>query len=203
MGRSVNGTIVYIHGKGGNAEEADHYKPLFPQYRLVGFDYRSQTPWEAEDEFPAFFESVQKGGEPIAIIANSIGAFFTMHALAHITMEKAWFVSPIVDMEKLIIDMMHWSGVSERELREKGSIDTAFGETLSWEYLTWVREHPIVWRTPSSILYAGRDHLQSLDTMLGFAKRIGADVTIMEGGEHWLHTDEQMRFLDCWIERSM
>ena len=36
-----------------------------------------------------------------------------------------------------------------------------------------------------------------------FARRIGASLTVMEDGEHWFHTDEQMRFLDGWIKKSM
>ena len=31
--------IIYIHGKGGNAEEANHYRSLFPESDVVGFDY--------------------------------------------------------------------------------------------------------------------------------------------------------------------
>ena len=42
-------TIIYIHGKGGNAEEAIHYKPLFGNCDVIGFDYESQTPWEARE----------------------------------------------------------------------------------------------------------------------------------------------------------
>ena len=48
-------SILYIHGKGGAAEEAEHYKPLFPDCEVIGFDYRSRTLWEAREEFPAFF----------------------------------------------------------------------------------------------------------------------------------------------------
>ncbi len=44
-------TIIYIHGKGGNAEEAIHYKPLFGNCDVIGFDYESQTPWEAGKNF--------------------------------------------------------------------------------------------------------------------------------------------------------
>ena len=51
-------TIIYIHGKGGNAEEAIHYKPLFGNCDVIGFDYESQTPWEAREEFPKFFDTV-------------------------------------------------------------------------------------------------------------------------------------------------
>lgn len=35
--------VIYIHGKGGNAEEANHYRSLFPEGDVVGFDYISQT----------------------------------------------------------------------------------------------------------------------------------------------------------------
>ena len=33
------------------------------------------------------------------------------------------------------------------------------------------------------------------------ADRIGADLTIMANGEHWFHTDEQMLFLENWINQ--
>ena len=34
--------VIYVHGKGGEAEEAEHYKPLFPKSDVIGFDYKSQ-----------------------------------------------------------------------------------------------------------------------------------------------------------------
>ena len=39
--------VLYVHGKGGSAHEAGHYKMLFPNHEVIGFDYQSQTPWEA------------------------------------------------------------------------------------------------------------------------------------------------------------
>ena len=33
--------VVYIHGKGGNAGEAEHYKPIFKDCDVIGFDYFS------------------------------------------------------------------------------------------------------------------------------------------------------------------
>ena len=51
---------IYVHGKGGSAEEAGHYRPLFPNDEVIGFDYRAQTPWEAKKEFPAFFAAEGK-----------------------------------------------------------------------------------------------------------------------------------------------
>ncbi len=105
-------------------------------------------------------------------------------------------------MERLICDMISWAGASESELCERKTIETSFGETLSWEYLSYVRNHPIKvgdWRVPTEILYADGDTLTSLETVTAFAEMHGAGLTIMKNGEHWFHTPEQMAFLDAWI----
>ncbi len=46
--------LIYIHGKGGSAAEAEHYKPLLPEEEVIGFDYRAFTSWEAREEFRFF-----------------------------------------------------------------------------------------------------------------------------------------------------
>ena len=193
--------VIYIHGKGGNADEAYHYKPLFPDYDVIGFDYKSETPWVAKQEFSAYFDSVAANYDEVVLIANSIGAFFSMNAFAGKCIKQALFISPVVNLEKLICNMMQWANVSEDELREKGEIETNFGETLSWKYLCYVRENPIQWNIPTHILYGSNDNLTDLETMQDFAQKVDASLTIMQGGEHWFHTDEQMDFLDRWIEK--
>ena len=196
--------LIYIHGKGGSAEEVDHYKPLFPNCEVIGFDYRSQTPWEAKEEFPVFFAQQRQRCDRLTLIAGSIGAFFSMSALDKTLVDRAYFVSPVVDMENLIGNMMQWSNVTEQALAEKREIATDFGETLSWEYLCYVRKHPIIWNVPTCILYGEHDNLTSIETVSAFAKQHHADLTVMPGGEHWFHTEEQMQFLDHWIrERSL
>ena len=195
--------IIYVHGKGGSAEEAEHYRVLFPEAEAIGFDYHAQTPWEAREEFPQFFAEQRKHCDHLMLIANSIGAFFSMSSLDDTLIDQAHFISPVVDMEKLIGNMIMWANVTERELAEKSEILTRFGETLSWPYLCYVREHPIVWQVPTRILYGEHDNLTDLETISAFAKRVGAELTIMQGGEHWFHTDEQMRFLDDWILRGL
>ncbi|MGN0647849.1 MAG: alpha/beta hydrolase [Oscillospiraceae bacterium] len=195
--------IIYIHGKGGNAEEANHYRSLFPESDVVGFDYISQNPWEAKNEFPCLFDSCSKTYDTVYLIANSIGAFFAMSALAGKNITKALLISPIVNMEKLITDMMLWSDVTEDALKSKKEIPTAFGETLFWDYLCYVRKHPIQWNIPTCILYGEKDHLTSKETISEFAEKQGADLTVMEDGAHWFHTDAQMQFLDDWLRRSI
>ena len=195
--------VIYVHGKGGSAEEAEHYRSLFTESDVVGFDYKAQTPWEAQNEFSRFFDLHGREYDSVILIANSIGAFFSMNALAEKQITQAFFISPIVNMERLITDMMMRSNVTETELRGKGQIGTDFGETLSWEYLCYVREHPIEWNIPTCILYGEKDNLTSEETVSEFADRIGAPLTVMKDGEHWFHTAAQMEFLDNWIKNSI
>lgn len=99
-------------------------------------------------------------------------------------------------------DMMIWANVTEQDLYKEKEIETSFGETLSWEYLCYVREHPVVWNIPTKILYGDKDNLTSYETMSDFASKMGISLTVMNNGEHWFHTDEQMNFLDDWICES-
>lgn len=194
--------VIYIHGKGGNIEETNHYQSIFRESDVIGFDYKSQTPWEAEIEFPMLYDRYAKSYDSVILIANSIGAYFTMLSLAEKNISQALFISPIVDMEKLIADIMKQSNIAEDELKSKKEVETEFGETLSWEYLSHVKNHPIRWSVPTSILYGEKDNLTSKETITKFAEQIGATLTIMENGEHWFHTDEQLNFLDTWVKKS-
>lgn len=194
--------VIYIHGKGGNIEETNHYQSIFRESDVIGFDYKSQTPWEAEIEFPMLYDRYAKSYDSVILIANSIGAYFTMLSLAEKNISQALFISPIVDMEKLIADIMKQSNIAEDELKSKKEVETEFGETLSWEYLSHVKNHPIRWNVPTSILYGEKDNLTSKETITKFAEQIGATLTIMENGEHWFHTDEQLNFLDTWVKKS-
>lgn len=195
--------VIYVHGKGGTAEEAKHYQPLFAESDVIGFDYKSQYPWEAKNEFPDFYDLHSKGYDSVVLVANSIGAFFSMNALAEKKISKALFISPVVNMERLIMDMMIWSNVTEDELCSKKEISTVFGETLSWEYLRYVRKNPIKWNIPTCILYGANDNLTSIETVSVFAEQTGAILTVMKDGEHWFHTDKQMEYLDNWIRNSI
>lgn len=192
--------VLYVHGKGGNANEAEHYKPLFSDCDVIGLDYQTFTPWETGEEIKKEVKALRKRYQKIVLIANSIGAFFSMNADIETDICQAYFISPVVDMEKLIRNMMCWANVTEEELQKKGSIETTFGETLSWQYLTYVRDNKRSWKVKTYILYGSTDNLTSLETITAFAEKNQAGLTVMEGGEHWFHTKEQMEFLDHWIK---
>ena len=195
--------VLYVHGKGGSATESAHYEPLFPDCAVSGLDYRSFTPWETGPEIRTAAEALRRTHDGVILIANSIGAYFSLNAGLDDLVERAYFISPIVDMERLICDLMRAAGVSEAELAQRGVIPTDFGEDLSWEYLSYVRSHPIEWNVPTHILYGSGDTLTAPATVKAFAEAHGAALTVMEGGEHWFHTEQQMRFLDDWIRASL
>ena len=196
-------TIIYIHGKGGSSFEINQYKESCLGFDMIGIDYNEYLPWIVEKQIKLVYEKVEKTYDEIYILANSIGAYFAMHSLQKVNIKKALFISPILDMEQLILNMMNWANVSEETLCEKKEIPTDFEETLSWKYLCFVRENPIIWNIPTEILYGEKDNLTSRETVNKFIKNHNAHLTVMKNGEHWFHTEEQLIFLNNWLKQSL
>ena len=73
------------------------------------------TPWEAVPDVRAAWEWTERRWNTVSLRANSIGAYFSMLAIDRL--DRALLVSPILDMEGLILTMMGWAGVTEEELR--------------------------------------------------------------------------------------
>ena len=57
-------------------------------------------------------------------LMDDISMFFEENTKAEILDEQR----EIVNMEKLITDMMQWANITEEDLKTKGIIRTAFGE---------------------------------------------------------------------------
>ncbi len=191
--------VLFLHGMGGNAEEAEHYRPLFPDCEVIGLDYHGIAPWDAGREIREAVLKLRERFDRVSLIGNSLGAFLAMHAGIDILLSRAYFISPVVDMESLILMRMAQDGVTEGMLKEKGKIEGSSGPELSWKYLCYVREHPVDWHTPTAILYAEHDDLTPHSTIEIFANTHNASLTVMPDGEHWFHTEEQMAFLDEWF----
>lgn len=199
----MNKAIIYVHGKGGSHLETENYKKNCPGFDIFGVDYNDYFPWMVQKQIKTVYDNVHKKYDHVYILANSIGAYFAMYALQNEDVDKALFISPILDMERLIYDMMRWANVSEKTLYERKEIPTSFGETLSWEYLSFVKENPITWNIPTEILYAEHDNLTSRKTVDTFIKNHNAHLTVMKNGEHWFHTDEQLSFFNNWMKKAI
>lgn len=215
IGERSDAAYLFVHGKMGSKDEVTAFARLAcpAGCQVVGIDLPEHgsrkgereklIPWVAVPEIKAVYTAMKECWRHIGLRANSIGAWFSMLALQEERLEKALFVSPVVDIEDLIQNMMRWAGVTEPELQRSGQIPTDFGETLSWDYLHWVREHPLRWNVPAEILYAGQDHLTARSVINAFAAKTGSRLTVMETGEHWFHTEEQLCFLHEWEKRAL
>ena len=203
---------LYIHGKNGCKEEAERFAHTacatgwqvlaidLPEHGARKNSPEKLLPWVAVPEIQAVYARMQPVWKHIGVYGVGIGAWLAMQALQTQKPERALFVSPVVDMESVITNRMQAANVTEAQLQAAGEIPTAFGETLSWPYLCWVREHLLRWKMPTQVLYGSGDDLTSRTAIERFRQVSGAHLTIMEGGEHWFHTPVQMAILQTWEE---
>ena len=87
-------------------------------------------------------------------------------------------------------------------------LDVLLGTEILYAYTNLsftdaVKDNPLNWNKESYILYGEKDNLTSLETIDSFAKETASHLTIMKDGEHWFHTDEQLKFLDEWIKNTL
>jgi hypothetical protein len=194
--------IIYVHGKGGSALEAERFKKNCPGFKMIGVDYREYLPWIVEKQVRETYEKLTSKYDQIFLLANSIGVYFSMLALQNLPIKRALFISPILDMEKSITDTLKENNLTEIDLKNQQEI-TLGRKTLSWKYLQFVREHPITWQTETEILYGQKDDHTSNEVLNDFIENHNAHVTIMKNGEHWFHTKEQLAFLDNWMQKTV
>mgnify|MGYP002531177053 CR=1 FL=1 len=209
-GEESRKVYLYVHGKMGSKEEALAFaEQACPAgYQVLAIDLPEHgerkngperlLPWVVVPELQFMNQYARVHWRQVSLRATSIGAWFSMLALQEKALRRALFVSPIVDMEDLIGRMMQQANVTEEQLKAAGEIPTTFGETLSWPYLCWVREHPLHWKVPTQVLYADTDPLTGHTAMEQFRQQTGAHLTILEGGEHWFHTETQLAALQSW-----
>jgi len=135
----------------------------------------------------------------ISLFGCSIGAYFSMLAYRDEAIRQALFLSPVVDMKQVIENMMRRFDISEERLRQEKKIATP-AKTLYWDYYQYVCAHPVSWDKPTAILYGAQDTLCEAGYMRDFAERTNANLTILEDGEHWFHTEKHLAFYRDWLE---
>lgn len=212
-GQESDRVFLFIHGKHGCKEGAKPFaETVCPKgWQVLALDLpehgarrggdETLAPWHVVPEVQTVLAYIQSRWSRVALRADSIGAWFGMLALADTPLEQCLLVSPVLDMAALIRRMMTWAGVTEAELEAQETILTDFGETLSWRYYQYAKAHPIArWDSPTAILYAGHDGLTPRPEAEAFAARFHCGLTVMEEGEHWFHTPEQLAVLDQWTD---
>ena len=128
------------------------------------------------------------------LIAISIGAYFFLSSGLSDRVKEAFFISPVSDMEKLILGMMEYSGVTEEELKEKGNIGD-----LSYEYLTYARSHRMEWNVKTHAIAGSLDEVMDIS----ITRKVFPDLTVLEGSYHYLHTPEEKRRIVEWMKSKV
>ena len=183
---------VYIHGLHGSSEEASDYNFLKNEYDVVGLDYQDGNPWELKDTIQQEFEKLTKGYDDVIVIANSIGAFYTCEYLSDCKIRKAFFISPIVSMLQNIIDLMMMYEITDKELKEKNTIELEDGTVLSYDFYQRVSNEEDHWDVPTDILYGAFDEVVFSGSMLEFLENHPhARMTVKSESEHYFETDEE------------
>lgn len=212
-GSASDRLYLYVHGKQSRKEEAEHFANIAVKlgYQVLSFDLPEHGE-RISEPYPCYVQNgvrdlkeiysfIKDKYKSVSLYACSLGAYFSLLAYRDIKFDKCLFLSPILDMERLIQNMMKWSNISEEELKEKGEHETSFGETLSWNYYEYVRNNPVSkWDSPTLILYGENDNLTERCVLDSFVIQNGCTVDVMPGGEHYFHTKEQLDYLGSWLE---
>ena len=140
----------------------------------------------------------------ISLFACSMGAYFSLLAYKEENIKKALLLSPVVNMERIIGNMMAWFNVTPERLKNEMTIETPIGQKLYWDYYCYVKEHPInLWNIDTNIMYGAKDDLCEFDTIDLFSKKYGCELKVVENGEHYFHTEEQLEAFKQWIHKNI
>lgn len=204
-----------VHGKMASKESAEGIARIAAEkgYQTVSFDLPRHGErvgemdlcdiWNGIRDLTAVAEYVFARWREVSLYACSLGAFFALHAYADRGFKKCLFQSPILDMEYLIRQMMLWFGISEERLKREGEIDTPI-DTLSWKYYQYVLEKPIErWPHPTSILFAGKDNLQSREVVERFVDRFGCHLTVSENSLHPFMEEPDIPVVENWLKEHI
>ena len=214
-GEQSDKVFLFVHGKCGNKEEAADFAKIVCSYgyQVISIDLPESgerkdkaklVPWEVTIELGSVMTYIKERWQSISLRATSIGAWFSMLSFEDVDFKKCLLVSPMLDMVQLINNMMQWAGVSVQMLEKKQEIETEFGETLSCQYYNYANEHSHKpWKDCTYILYGTQDNMISQETVEAFANKYGCKLAIMENGEHWFHTEEQVSFMNEWTRNIL
>lgn len=208
--------FLFIHGQGGCKEEAERFAETAVQHAwqvlstdLPGHGERLReaellVPWHVMEELQTVRNDMSMRWHRLALYAGSIGAWFSLLAFQEENFYPCLFLSPLLNMEQFIMNEMKQNSITEQQLQIQREICTASGRVLSWEYLDFVRKHPVQnWKAAAQILAGEQDALTAQSDFQLFARLHHGSLTVMPGGEHWFHTPEQLAFLSGWEKENL
>lgn len=195
-GENSDKAYIYVHGKMQCKEDAEDFAEIAEGkgFQTISFDLPKHGERE-EENYPCDIWNgicdLNKIGNyvfntwnNVSLYGCSLGAYFSLNAYKERNFDKSLFLSPIVDMEFLIKRMLSWFNITEDRLYKEKEIPTAI-DILSWDYYQYVKENPILeWKSPTHILYGGKDVMQDSFILKKFAESYFCELTVSENSEH-------------------
>ena len=208
--------FIAVHGNMSNkkdviiqilAEEA-----IKKDYQVLSFDLPEHGERKSEginckvqlcvNDLSIIMNYAKERWNEISLFACSMGAYFSLLAYQNDVLRKALFLSPVVNMERIIENMMKWFNVTPELLQKEMTIETPIGQKLYWDYLCYVKEHPInTWNIDTYIMYGAKDELCEFEIINDFTKKHRCALEVMETGEHYFHTEEQLKIFELWLQK--
>lgn len=159
------------------------------------------TPAHAVADLLAVYTYAASLSDELCFFGCSLGAYYALLALGSASFRRSWFLSPVLDMEQLVRRWMAEEAITEKRLRQEGTISLAAGPFLGWDDYCYIRRHPVDgWSSPLSILYGERDDMTDRSALDAFVRAHAAALQIVENGEHYFHTAEQLQIVRDWLE---
>ena len=212
---------VFIAVHGNMSHKEDEVIKIFADtitnkgYQLISFDLPEHGERKLDTDYlckvqncvndlAQIIEYAKSNYNEINIWACSMGAYFSLLAYKDENIKQCLFLSPVVNMKVVIDNMMMWSHTSEKLLEEKQEIKTDFGQILYWDYYLYVKNNPIVnWSKETYILYGSKDNMQDKDIIQRFSHDFHCELSVLENGEHYFHTKEQLDCYKEWLDKTV
>lgn len=207
--------FLTVHGQGGNKEEAERFSRVAVKYgygvlsldlpmhggRRDGVEFLT---WAAVPEIKKVYAYAAENYETVALRATSIGAYFSLIALYGETVERCLLSSPLIDMRAMISSLMAAANVDTKRLEKEKIIPTPFGQTLNYDYYLFANKTPVLSVSDKTfILYASGDEVIPRNTVETFAQKNGAKLTVLDGFRHYLHSPEEIKYVEKWENESI
>lgn len=218
-GKQSEKLLIEVHGNLSNKEDTVismmAQKAIEKGYQALSFDLPMHgervdeeyacTPKNCVSDLAAVYNHAKSLSSDIHLFACSMGTYFSLLAYHDFDIKQSLFLSPIVNMERIIHNIMEDFQVSEERLKAEHEIRLPIGQILEWNYYCYVRENPICfeWKVPTAILYGSDDNLSEWNEISTFAARYHSAVKVLEHGEHYFHTEEQLQMFDRWADENL
>ncbi|MHB8086675.1 MAG: alpha/beta hydrolase [Anaerolineaceae bacterium] len=215
-GAPADRLIIAVHGMLGSKEDFELLaeETVLKGYQVLSFDLPEHgerkneayacNPPNAVKDLITIMNYASTLSNRISLYACSLGAYFSLLAYQNAEFEQCLFQSPVVDMLRLIGNMMKAANISEEQLKTEKVIANRYGPKFEWEYYSYVKAHPIKkWGTPTKILMGAEDEVSEVDAVKAFASRFNTGLKLLEGSKHYLHGEEESREIQKWMRENL